>query len=148
MEVKYFTLQDGSLELDSDKLKFTDKFKRNRTWQIISFVCGVSYAMSCIVRNFKEHDKSLLWFGLILLPVWLIIGYNLTKVTTQSDVQFSNISEIILRTLLTGKISAKIILKSKKVRPFVLETENGQDLEFINLMKNRNIPVTEKRNRI
>ncbi|MDQ6761904.1 MAG: hypothetical protein M3015_04655, partial [Bacteroidota bacterium] len=69
--------------------------------------------------------------------------FSQRKVTTRSDIQLSNISAIILRTSFAGKISAKIILKSKKVRSFVLETENGQDLEFIDLMKNRGVPITE-----
>ncbi|MDQ6762451.1 MAG: hypothetical protein M3015_07465, partial [Bacteroidota bacterium] len=109
MGVKYFTLQDGSLELENDTLKFTDKFKRTRTWQLFSLVCGLIYAVTCILRYFKEHDKFLLWLGLILLPMWLVMGFSQRKVTTRSDIQLSNISAIILRTSFAGKISAKII---------------------------------------
>ncbi len=103
------------------------------------------YALTCIFRYFKEHNIYLFSYGVILLLIWLMLGYKLSRETAQKNILLSNIFKIIIfKSSLSGKMSAKIILKSKKIRPFVLETGNGQDLEFITLIKNENVSVIEK----
>lgn len=144
MDATYFTLQDGSLQVDNEKIKISDRYRRNRVFEILLIISMALYAASCILRYFKEQNLHLLWLGILLLLAWLFSGYKLSKTTAQSDIQFSSISKIILKTLSTGKVSTKIILKDNKLRPLVLETEDGQDLKFIDLMQLKGITVIEK----
>lgn len=144
MEVQYFNLEDGSVEINNDKFKFDDDVRLNRnSGYIVSILCLIT-SVGYILRYSKEHDSDLLWFGILTILLSLFFGFKeiFSKITTQSEVALSNISEVNLKTSSKGKITGKIILMNKKVRPFLLENEDGQEAEFINLLRNRDVLVT------
>ena len=145
--IKYFTLNDGVLELHPDKIVIVDKAKRNKLFETIGAICWIIYGTASIVRAFREGFGFSFYLGILLLIIWsfIIIKRIINKQTTNSEINLDDIITVTFKKSWLREVKiGKIKTRQNEMREISLATANTQHEEFEAELKRMNIVTTIK----
>ena len=144
MDISYFTLSDGVLELHNDKLVIADNAKRNRFSTLAVTIGALIYSIGCLFRGVKDNDNEWLYFGIFLSLFWifsLIFGKKIYG-RIDNEIYLNDISEVSFKGWKKDTTIATIKTLSKRFRRVNIENiDNLPDL-FRDKIQKLNIKVT------
>lgn len=144
MDISYFTLTDGVLELHNDKLVIADNAKRNRFSMLAVTISGLIYGLSCLFRGLKDNANEWLYLGIFLSLFWtvsLIFGIKIYG-RIDKEIYLNDISEVSFKGWKEDTTIATIKTLSKRFRRVNIENvDNLPDL-FRDKIQKLNIKVT------
>jgi hypothetical protein len=147
MAIQYFTLDDGVLELHEEKLVIFDKAKRKKLSDRLNSIFGILYSVSCIGIGLKKNDNDWLYFGIILLFIWIILIFAFQKKrifeNVDNEIKIKDISEVTFKRNKTGLTSVgDIKTKQNKIRQILISNDELQDLQLQEEFKKLNIETS------
>lgn len=147
LTTKNYSLDDGTLELQADKMVIDDKAKRRNLLQKIAMGCGIIYSGSVVGTGWNEGNEAYMFFGIALLVTWLVLlvlSFFHPRITAR-EILYADIDRVVCKTIwgsTTKRVS--ILLKNKKIRTLLLSNKSDQLTEFLEELEKRGGEMDEK----
>ncbi len=147
MEEKIFTLEEGTLRIDSSKIIISDNSKSERKRNNLSFGLNLLMCLLFLVSAIRDNEMDQIVFWGILTILWLLIFLFRPKESNLSEFLFSNIKSIKVKSAFSYSsygnaiLLASIYTIDNKIKRVKIETQNYQDVEFLNTINSLGIKI-------
>ena len=138
-----FPIKEGNLEIFEDRIEIRDKWKSVRFLYLSLPLLAVPYPLALVVtHNWKD---GLWWFGLVLLGIEAIVtlfvfGGRKRRIF-DSQIELDKIDKVILEKSFYDKLSAKFILKNKRMRFVQLDFDRFWKADFEQALEAKGVIV-------
>ncbi len=145
MDIQYFTLTEGVLELHMDKLVINDNAKKNRFSHLIIMIGLLIYAVGFMFRGYKDNDNSLFAIGIILalMEIFFFIKRKDEMQRIDNEIYLKDISKV---SFIDGKENTEVATimtrKKNRRRKVIIEKTDNLPNRFKSNLKDLNIKVS------
>jgi hypothetical protein len=122
-----FKIEDGEISIETDKIKISDKSKKQNLMTMINSIIWVFFGLVTIIRYFTKGDEFALWTGsLIGIGHFVVLIIYLFR-SHQAGIHFDEIKSIKVKERI-GRKFLDIKLKNHKLRR-VIGVHNKEKLQ-------------------
>ena len=122
-----FKIESGEITFETDKIKISDKSKKQNLMMMINSIIWVFFGLVTIQRYFTKGDDTALWTGsLIVIGHFVVLIIYLFR-SHQAEIHFDEIKSIKVKERI-GRKFLDIKLKNHKLRR-VIGVHNKEKLQ-------------------
>lgn len=122
-----FKIEDGEISIETDKIKISDKSKKQNLMTMINSIIWVFFGLVTIIRYFTKGDEFALWTGsLIGIGHFVVLIIYLFR-SHQAEIHLDEIKSIKVKERI-GRKFLDIKLKNHKLRR-VIGVHNKEKLQ-------------------